>query len=70
VPRRKFLEGNVEKRVSTGLATWASFTGGEPDAFTNTGCFWWDAECGHSGDECIEMTRNSLVPDHPMHDLN
>jgi len=56
LPKRKFLMGNVDLRVSAGLKIWASFTDGAPDAYMNTGCFWWDADCGHSGDACASNT--------------
>jgi hypothetical protein len=56
VPRNKFLEGNVDARIETGIEIWKSFTGDEPDAYVNTGCYWWDDLCGHSGDECVDGT--------------
>lgn len=53
VPKRKFLEGNVDERIESGMATWDTFTSGSIHDYFNTACFWYDAECGHDGDICI-----------------
>jgi YHS domain-containing protein len=62
VPKRKFLIGNVDERISKGIEIWNSFTGdGNMAEYFNTQCFWWDEECGRDGDYCISEFEAMLA---------
>lgn len=54
VPKRMFLTGDVNQRISSGVSRWNSYTSDEPLNYFNTQCMWWDLDCGHDGNYCIK----------------
>ena len=53
VPKRKFLQSNVQSTIKEGERRWENITSGSLFSYFNTGCFWDDIACGRSGEACI-----------------